>query len=851
MALADTDTGKPATSSGRKPMTRAEAARHASLVRWKKESPYAANVMERLAEIRAKRAAKGKKKGGGKGKGGKGKAAKAPKQTPEQRKQAKEQEEAANREKAYGEVGLNEDAAASLDELAQNGTADDDGGLVKLGLAEETSDGKYRLTAAGHAVRNAASKGDSAAMHEAMSRAKDKQAGVEERAKGKAEREKARAERAAAREERKKAKAGGGGKGKGKPTEKERPTGSDQREKERQQDRVAQQADRAQRNKEHAEDRARQAQERTTREKERLADRAQRQKEHQEDRAQRNKDRADREAERKKRQTTGSVKEKAKQRQEAEAEVQRILAARSRKDIDMDELQPIISDMDAVKGELMEVAGEALAEIKAGRRNNQSDQATIDQGYELAMQLCDLFESLGADTGEEEGEEEPDTSMEGMEEMKAIADNPVAYAYQECNGIQQATTALQMLAQLAASEASEQDDDTPAILSKLRQAMQILTDFIADEVGEIKVSGINQAAIDLLRSWRDGDEEEQRATWQALVEADPDTFKAIGKRDDVSTADKERATAEYGDVTFADEKNKKYPVDTPEHIRSAWNYFAKEANQAKYDASEVIAIKKRIIAAWRSTIDKAGPPSAAETKDIDEETIEILMGGAVKMADDDTVLGPAIWLDGAPDRHDLSHMRDFFTKSTDFWLDQWDRRPILWHHALDESDILSEMRKGGVSDEEVKAMQEALVYLRANPVLGTWTKATVDPIAVWLKGQLNKAHRYRSAVKDLIDKGFIKISTDSAPHLVVRERRSNGTHEVKRWPIIAGSLTVSAAEPRLFDVQAIKALYDGAGVPVPKELLEGDEVKVADDRARLIGLELDLLELELTTDTVE
>lgn len=839
MALADTDTGKPTSSGGTRPMTPAERARHASLVRWKKESPYAANVMERLAQIRAKRLAKGKAKGG------KGKAAKpkAPKQTPEQRKQAKEQEETANRAKAYRDAGLDEDAAGALDELAQNGMADDDGGLVKLGLAEQADDGSYRLTAAGHAARNAASKGDSAAMREAMSRAKDKIEQGAERERAKAEREQARAERAAAREQRK-AK-GGGGKGK---ADKEKPALTDQREQERQQDRADHLADRAQRNKEHAEDRARQTGERTTREKERLADRAQRQKEHAQDRAERTKDRADREAERKKRQTTGSAKEKAKQQRDAEAEVQRILAARGRKAIEdttMDELQPIITDMQAVRDELTEVAGEALAEIKAGARNNQTDQTTINQGYELAMQLCDLFESLGADTGEEEGEE-PDASME-EEGMKAIADNPVAYAYQECNGIQQATTALQMLAQLAASEASEQDDDTPAILAKLRQAMQILTDFIDGEIGEIKKEQVFELPsgstfkikgnADVLAFWNS-----ETGDW---VEA-----KAIGKRDDVSPKE---GVNKYGeDAMFADPKNKKYPLGengelSEDRIRAAWNYINKPDNAGKYDAAEVDQIKKRIIAAWRSTIDKAGPPSAAETKDVDKETIEILMGGAVKMADDDTVLGPAIWLDGAPDRHDLSHMRDYFTKDTQFWLDQWDRRPILWHHALDESDILMEMRKGGASDDEVKAMQEALVYLRANPVLGTWTKATVDPIAVWLKGQLNKAHRYRSAVKDLIDKGFIKISTDSAPHLVVRERRSNGTHEVKRWPIIAGSLTVSAAEPRLFDVQAIKALYDGAGVPIPRELIEEGEQEVkSDDRARLIGLELDLLELEAT-----
>ncbi|GAB4019803.1 hypothetical protein GCM10028808_58750 [Spirosoma migulaei] len=30
----------------------------------------------------------------------------------------------------------------------------------------------------------------------------------------------------------------------------------------------------------------------------------------------------------------------------------------------------------------------------------------------------------------------------------------------------------------------------------------------------------------------------------------------------------------YGDVEFADRTNKKYPIDTPEHVRAAWSYRA-------------------------------------------------------------------------------------------------------------------------------------------------------------------------------------------------------------------------------------------------------------------------------------
>jgi hypothetical protein len=51
---------------------------------------------------------------------------------------------------------------------------------------------------------------------------------------------------------------------------------------------------------------------------------------------------------------------------------------------------------------------------------------------------------------------------------------------------------------------------------------------------------------------------------------------------------------EYGDVEFADSTNKKYPIDTPEHIRAAWSYINHKDNAAKYDADEVKTIKNRI-----------------------------------------------------------------------------------------------------------------------------------------------------------------------------------------------------------------------------------------------------------------
>jgi hypothetical protein len=65
----------------------------------------------------------------------------------------------------------------------------------------------------------------------------------------------------------------------------------------------------------------------------------------------------------------------------------------------------------------------------------------------------------------------------------------------------------------------------------------------------------------------------------------------IDRRPDVNPSEGEH---EYGDVTFADPVNNKYPIDTAEHVRAAWSYINHKDNAAKYDKQEVETIKSRI-----------------------------------------------------------------------------------------------------------------------------------------------------------------------------------------------------------------------------------------------------------------
>ena len=92
------------------------------------------------------------------------------------------------------------------------------------------------------------------------------------------------------------------------------------------------------------------------------------------------------------------------------------------------------------------------------------------------------------------------------------------------------------------------------------------------------------------------------------TEEDRELVGKVAAREDVKSAEGEK---KYGDVKFADAKNKKYPIDTEEHIRAAWNYINKPANSGKYSTADAKSIKAAIVAAWKKTIDKEGPPSAA------------------------------------------------------------------------------------------------------------------------------------------------------------------------------------------------------------------------------------------------
>lgn len=110
----------------------------------------------------------------------------------------------------------------------------------------------------------------------------------------------------------------------------------------------------------------------------------------------------------------------------------------------------------------------------------------------------------------------------------------------------------------------------------------------------------------------------------------------------LTKADDEKPEGEYGDVKYADpgyqeDKRPRYPIDTEQHIRAAWNYISRESNANLYDADQVERIKGRIVAAWKEKIDEEGPPSAEKMAAFGD------LGKAVAIVQSEEFLAKSLW----------------------------------------------------------------------------------------------------------------------------------------------------------------------------------------------------------------
>lgn len=75
----------------------------------------------------------------------------------------------------------------------------------------------------------------------------------------------------------------------------------------------------------------------------------------------------------------------------------------------------------------------------------------------------------------------------------------------------------------------------------------------------------------------------------------------------------------YGEVEYADpgyqpDRRKRYPIDTEQHVRAAWNFINRPKNAKRYTAAQLDRVKAKIIAAWQEKIDRDGPPSGEDSR---------------------------------------------------------------------------------------------------------------------------------------------------------------------------------------------------------------------------------------------
>ncbi len=149
-----------------------------------------------------------------------------------------------------------------------------------------------------------------------------------------------------------------------------------------------------------------------------------------------------------------------------------------------------------------------------------------------------------------------------------------------------------------------------------------------------------------------------------------------------------------------------------------------------------------------------------------------------------------VW--GTPQQRDLQG--EFFTPHTELGLDWYDQRPVLYHHGL---------------DGQLKAA-----------IIGVMDTLRPDDVGIWAEAQLDTRQRYVRAVLRLVEKGILGWSSGSLPHLVDVSPQG----EIKRWPIVEGSLTPTPAEPRRTDVHTLKSAYATLGLDMTRLELDGQPV---------------------------
>lgn len=171
-------------------------------------------------------------------------------------------------------------------------------------------------------------------------------------------------------------------------------------------------------------------------------------------------------------------------------------------------------------------------------------------------------------------------------------------------------------------------------------------------------------------------------------------------------------------------------------------------------------------------------------------------GGAIKALKDEGDIGGYLVVWGSPSQRDKQG--EYFTPDTEFRLDYYQSRPVLFHHGLADAD--------SIKIGEITALREDDKGLYAQAKL-------------FLQDDNPQVRRFAQRAWDEAQNDKMFWSSGSIAHLV--EIAPNG--QIKKWPLVEGSLTPTPAEPYRTKVDALKsacsALFctDTPKEPVAKE----------------------------------
>lgn len=166
---------------------------------------------------------------------------------------------------------------------------------------------------------------------------------------------------------------------------------------------------------------------------------------------------------------------------------------------------------------------------------------------------------------------------------------------------------------------------------------------------------------------------------------------------------------------------------------------------------------------------------------------------------------------------------EWFDQETNFQETRFATPPIVFHHGMTDG---------------LRAKEDTPEYL------GMTVKRWVDAAGVWVKTILDKAAPRARQVWEAAKKGLVRASSGSAEHL----QRTDDNGYIREWPIVEVSVfdMTDGRQPvnkYAVAIPSVKALYERAGIELPRELEDSEAGPEAVKAAVLAGAKTDVSNL--------